>query len=53
MDLEKSKPKYLKKRIIIPVVAAVLLCSIGVVHINTHKIKYQTQKLEKYTLLFK
>ena len=50
MDLEKSKQKYLKKRIIIPIVAAVLLCSIGVIHINTHKVTYQTQKLERCTI---
>ncbi|MGN0030482.1 MAG: efflux RND transporter periplasmic adaptor subunit [Candidatus Gastranaerophilaceae bacterium] len=50
MDLEKLKQKYLKKRIIIPIVAAVLLCSIGVIHINTHKVTYQTQKLEKCTI---
>lgn len=50
MDLKTLKEKYAKKRILIPLVLALVILGGTAVNINNHKITYQTEKLTKCTI---
>lgn len=47
MDFKK---KFLKKRIILPLIAALAAVTIAVAQVNAHKVVYQTTKLSKCTI---
>jgi HlyD family secretion protein len=50
MNLQNIREKYLKKRYLIPLVAAVAVCAWGIPQLMTHKITYQTQELQTCTI---
>ncbi len=50
MDLDKIKSICLKKRVIIPLAVILVLGATGISHINSHKITYETKKIEKCTI---
>ncbi|MCM1339315.1 MAG: efflux RND transporter periplasmic adaptor subunit [Muribaculaceae bacterium] len=50
MDLKVIKEKYAKKRIIIPLIAALVLGGVWAVNAKAHKVSYQTEKLSKCTI---
>lgn len=50
MDLDKIKSVCLKKRVIIPLAVILVLTAAGISHINSHKVTYETKKIEKCTI---
>ena len=50
MDLDKIKSVCLKKRVIIPLAVILVLGAAGINHINSHKVTYETKKIEKCTI---
>lgn len=50
MEIKKILKKYNKKRIIIPLVLALVMGGIVVNNIKSNQVQYQTQKLEKCTI---
>jgi HlyD family secretion protein len=50
MNLQNIREKYLKKRYLIPLVAAVAVGAWGIPQIMTHKTTYQTQEIQKCTI---
>jgi len=50
MNMDKIKTLCLKKRVIIPLAAVLVLGAIAIGNYNAHKVIYQTQKLEKCTI---
>ena len=50
MDLNQIKGKYAKKRYVIALIAALGLCYIGYSQFKSHKVVYETKKIEKCTI---